>query len=305
MQKADKTTEPRTDRLKAIGLIVLAVSFFSCLDATGKYLVGVVQLPVTQVVWMRFVGQFLVIIVALGAVSVPSLLATHKLGHQIARSVLLLGATLFNFVALRHLRLDQTVTIQFLAPLLVTLLAGPILGEWVGWRRLVAILVGFGGILVVVRPGFADIHPAVLFSLASMLSYALFILSTRYLAAHDRAANTLFYSLLAGTLFVAPLAILDWVWPANTSTWLLLLSLGFWGGAGHYVFILAHRWAPASSIAPFIYTQLLSSTVFGFALFGDVPDRWTLAGSAIIIASSIYLLYRERATSRGAQSPRS
>jgi drug/metabolite transporter (DMT)-like permease len=292
------TREQETDRLKAIGLMILAVSLFSCLDATAKYLTSVVQLPVTQIVWLRFLGQFLLVVVALGGVNMPRLLATRKLKHQILRSLVLLASTAGNFLALRHLRLDQTVTIQFLVPLLVALLAGPILGEWVGWRRLIAILVGFIGILIVIRPGVVPLHPAVLFALGSMLSYACFILLTRYLTAYDRIDTTLFYSLIAGTFFAAPFALADWVWPAGAFVWMLLVSLGVWAGAGHYIFILAHRWAPASTIAPFIYVQLVSVTALGFLLLGDLPDLWTLVGSAVIIASGIYLLHRERISAK-------
>ena len=145
------------DRLRAIGLMVLAVTTFACLDATAKYLVTRADVPLVQVVWMRFLGQLAAIVIALGLVSVPRLLATKRLGAQVFRSFLLLSSTLLNFAALQTLRLDQTLTIQFLAPLLVALLAGPMLGEWVGWRRLVAIVIGFVGILVMIRPGFETV----------------------------------------------------------------------------------------------------------------------------------------------------
>ena len=288
------------DRIKAIGLMIAAVSLFSCLDTTAKYLYSVVQLPLSQIVWMRFAGQFAAMIIVLGAVSLPRLLQTRKLGYQVLRSLLLLGATLFNFQALRFLQLDQAATIMFLVPLTVALLAGPLLGEWVGWRRLAAIFVGFLGILVVMRPGYGGFHPAMAYSLAAMLSVSLFGLATRYLASYDRAENTLFYSMFAGIVLVGPLAFMEWTWPRDGFAWLLMLSLGLWAGLGHYLFILAHRWAPASSIAPFIYVQLVVVSVLGFAIFGDLPDLWTLAGSAIIVASGIYLLHRERVTGRAA-----
>ncbi len=269
------------NRLRAIGLMIVAVCLFSCLDGTAKYLYGVVQLPLAQLVWIRFAGQFLAMVIAL-----------------MLRSALLLGSTLFNFLAIRHLRLDQAATIMFLAPLAVALLAGPVLGEWVGWRRFVAILVGFAGIMVVIRPGHEALHPAVVFSLCAMASYAGFILVTRYLAAYDPPENTLFYSMILGTAIMAPLAYIDWVWPNDTFVWVLLVSLGFWAAAGHYIFILAHRWAPATTIAPFLYVQLITVMGLGFMVFGDVPDLWTLGGSAIIVASGIYLLHRERVTGR-------
>jgi len=282
--------------LRGIGLMCLALSLFSVLDTTAKYMAAVVKLPVTQVVWVRFVSQFLLIVMVTGMLSVPKLLTTRKLKHQLLRSTLMLFSTVFNFMALRHLRLDQTQTVYFLAPLVVALLAGPFLGEWVGWRRFLAILVGFSGILVVVRPGYEAFDPALLLAFGSMLCYAGFMLVTRYLATYDAPEVTLFYSLIAGTYFMAPLALVDWVWPSEPRVWLLLASLGFWGGLGHYIFILAYRHAPASTLAPFVYLGLITHTAGGYLVFGQVPDVMTLVGAAIVIASGVYLVHRERVT---------
>ena len=286
--------QSRSNRLKGIVLICCAVTCFSGLDASAKYLTANTGLPTLQVVWIRFFGQLVVILAMIGLVNVPRLLRTRKPWHQGLRSCLLLVSTTLNFFALLTLRLDQTTTIQFLAPLLVALLAGPILGEWVGWRRMIAIFVGFAGILVVVRPGFATFEFGMLLAFGSMLGYAGFILLTRYLSAHDSPEVTIFYSLLAGTAVMAPVAIDNWVWPQESWMWLLLASLGLWAGLGHYLFILAHRLAPAPIVAPFMYSQLLSMVVLGYVIFNDVPDVWTLAGASIVIASGIYLIYREQ-----------
>ena len=286
-----------TDRLTAIGLMVLVVTLFATLDAAAKYLSTMAALPVVQIVWLRFLGQsvlILLLVPALGIASLGALIRTRKLALQLFRSLLMLATTAFNFLALRYLRLDQTIAIIFLTPLVVALLAGPVLGEWVGGRRLAAIIVGFSGILIVVRPGLAEVHPAFLFSIASMLAYAVFMLVTRQLAGYDPPLVTLFYSMFAGTLFAAPFAIDQWVAPSSGWIWLLLASLGALGGAGHYFLILAHRLAPASIIAPFLYLQVVSMTALGFLVFGDLPDVWTLAGSGVVIASGIYLFYRER-----------
>lgn len=285
-----------SNTLKGIGLMCVALALFSVLDTTAKYMASVVQLPVTQVVWIRFVSQLLLILLVVGAMAVPRLLTTRRLKHQLARSTLMLVSTVLNFLALRHLRLDQTQTVYFLAPFVVALLAGPFLGEWVGWRRMVAIIVGFSGILVVVRPGYAAFEPALILAFGSMLAYAGFMLITRYLATYDPPEVTLFYSLLAGTYLMAPFALVDWVWPGEWYVWLLLASMGFWGGLGHYIFILAYRLAPASTLAPFIYLGLITHTIGGYLVFNQVPDGWTLAGAAIVIASGIYLLHRERVT---------
>ncbi len=298
MQDASRMQQPAGERsgnrLAAIGLMCIAVTLFSCLDATAKYLQARTGLPTAQIVWMRFLGQLALIVVVVGAANMPSLLRTAKPWHQALRSLLLLGSTAFNFGALVYLRLDQALAIQFLAPLLVALLAGPVLGEWVGWRRMLAILVGFCGILVAIRPGYAEVHPAVLLAFGCMISYGLFMLSTRYVSAFDPPQVTLFLSLFAGAILYAPLGLAQWVWPADTATWVLLLLLGTLGGTGHYLFILAYRQAPASSLAPFVYAQLVAATAIGYGVFGDLPDIWTVAGAMIIIASGIYLVHRER-----------
>ncbi|MBN8905308.1 MAG: DMT family transporter, partial [Rhodospirillales bacterium] len=282
------------DVLKGIGLMCLALALFSCLDATAKYMASVAKLPVAQVVWLRFVSQFLLIVMLMGIVALPRLLRTQRFWHQAGRSLLMLGSTLLNFLALRTLRLDQTQTIAFLAPFIVALLAGPFLGEWIRWRRMLAILVGFSGILVAVRPGVAAFDPGMIFALGSMLCYATFMLLTRYLASYDPPEVTLFYSLLAGTFIMAPFAMANWAWPQDVLTWLLLVSMGFWGGLGHFIFILAYRHAPASTLAPFIYLGLITHVAAGYLVFGQVPDQWTIAGAAIVIASGVYLVHRER-----------
>jgi drug/metabolite transporter (DMT)-like permease len=305
MQKATAELVPPTDRaarpsppasrdrLRAIGLMMIAVAMFACLDCTAKYIVTRSNIPLVQAVWMRFFGQFAFTVLALGLVSLPRLFASKRPGTQLVRSILLVSSTLLNFVALQTLRLDQTLTIQFMAPLMVALLAGPLLGEWVGWRRMLAIITGFIGILVVIRPGFDTTPPGVPFALGCMLCYTLFILITRHVSAHDSAEVTLTYSMLGGVVLAAPFAYLHWTWPADVMTWTLVISMGFWAAVGHFVFILAYRLAPASTVAPFLYTQLLSMTILGFAVFGDIPDQWTLVGSAIVIASGIYLVHRE------------
>jgi drug/metabolite transporter (DMT)-like permease len=289
---------PAGDALKGIGLMCLALGLFSLLDSTAKYMASVAHLPVAEVTWLRFVSQFFLIVSVVGFSALPRLLRSQRLTHQLVRSLLMLLSTIFNFLALRHLRLDQTQTIYFLTPLVVALLAGPYLGEWVGWRRMLAIIVGFCGILVVVRPGVVTFHPAMGLALGSMLAYAFFLLLTRYLAAYDTPEVTLFYSLVAGAVLMAPFAVYDWVWPPTPMIWLLLILMGVWGGIGHYLVILAYRQAPASTLAPFIYLGLITHTIAGYFFFGQLPDTWTVAGAAIVIASGIYLVHRERVTAR-------
>jgi drug/metabolite transporter (DMT)-like permease len=294
-------TDPARDRLTAIGLMVAAVVLFSGLDTAAKYLVTREHLSVAQVVWSRFVGQFVLLLVllpAFGIMSAKALFTTNRLGLQMLRSVLMTGTTAFNFLALEHLRLDQTITIVFLAPLVVALLAGPLLGEWVGTRRMIAILVGFVGVVIAVRPGLGAVPPAVIYAFAAMAVYALFMLLTRYMAHFDPPLVTLFYSMFVGTFAGAPLAFAEWHSPPDILSCALLASLGILGGTGHWLFLHAYRLAPASAIAPFLYMQLLSMVAFGFAVFGDLPDIWTLAGATLIVGSGVYLVQRERRLAR-------
>ena len=287
--------------LEAIGLMITAVALFSALDTAAKYLVTREGLPVAEVVWARFIGQFVLLLLMVpmfGVMSARQLFTTSKLGLQITRSVLMAATTAFNFMALQHLRLDQAITIVFLAPLVVALLAGPLLGEWVGRRRLFAILFGFVGVVIAVRPGLGAVHPAVLYSFAAMLAYALFMLLTRHMARYDRPLVTLFYSMFVGTLAGAPIAFSVWEMPETPLAWILLSVLGVFGGLGHWLFLHAYQRAPASSIAPFLYMQLLTMVAFGFAVFGDLPDVWTLVGAAFIVGSGIYLIHRERRMAR-------
>lgn len=281
-------------RLKAIGLMCCAVVVFSVLDATAKYLVGPSELPVAQVVWVRFAAHFLLSILVFGPFTLPRIARSVKPFQQILRSIFVLGATAFNFIAVKYLQLDQTVTIFFLTPLVVAALAGPLLGEWVGWRRLLAILTGFAGVLLVMRPGFGGIHWAVVFSFGATACYALYNISTRYLAAHDPAEVSQFFTPVAGLLLFFPFALVAWEWPADIWSWVLLISLGVTGGLGHWLLILAHRVAPAPVVAPFVYVGLISMVALGYVIFGQLPNLWTLAGGAVVIGSGLYLLYRER-----------
>lgn len=286
-------SDPR-HRVRAIGLMALATVCFAALDATGKYLIATKGVPVVQVTWLRFMGHVVFSAVALWPFAVkPSLRSARPL-MQLFRSALMICTTGFNFVALKYLQLDQTVTIFFLTPLLVAALAGPLLHEWVGWHRMIAIIAGFLGVLVVMHPGFGGLRWAMLFALVATFGYALYNLSTRYLAHFDPAEVTQTYTPLAGALVLLPFALGAWQAPQDGAVWLLFATLGLWGGLGHWLLILAHRSAPASVLAPFIYLGLIWMSALGFLIFRDVPTLWTLSGAAIVILSGLYLFARER-----------
>jgi drug/metabolite transporter (DMT)-like permease len=184
----------------------------------------------------------------------------------------------------------------------VAVLCGPLLGEWVGWRRWTAIAVGFFGVLLVTRPGFGGIHPAALLSLGSAICYAIYVISTRVLARTDSNETTLFYSNLVGAVAMLPVIPFVWTAPENALIVALMVLIGALGSAGHYLLIVGHRLAPASVLAPFIYTQLVWTTTLGFLVFGDVPHRWTIVGGLIVVSSGLYLLNRERKVGKAAPS---
>jgi drug/metabolite transporter (DMT)-like permease len=295
-EAAADQTQAGISALRGIGLMCVALVLFSALDTTAKYIATRSGLPVSQVTWLRFMSQFVLVVMTFGVLAVPRLLYSRKWIHQVFRSFLMLGSTMFNFMALKTLRLDQTLTISFLAPFVVALLAGPFLGEWIRWRRMLAIIVGFCGILVVIRPGYGTFEVGMIFAGIGTACYAIFMLLTRYLSRFDPPEVTIFYSMLAGVFVMAPFAIVEWVWPADAFTWAMLFSTGLWGGLGHYVFILAYRHAPASTLAPFIYFGLITHTTLGYLVFGQLPDVWTVSGALIVIASGVYLVHREHAT---------
>lgn len=284
--------ETRRSRLIAIALICGAVLFFALLDTSAKWLSA--HMDPVQIVFARYAGSMVLVLMLLNPWSRPGVLRTQRPVLQGVRSLLLLGSTMLNFVAVKYLQLAETVSIMFASPLLVALVAGPMLGEWPGPRRLAAIAVGFIGVLVITRPGFGGLHPAAILSVFGCICYSFYALATRQLAAFDPPETTMVYSGVAGTVAMLPLIPFFWSMPQTPVVWAILLGTGLIGGFGHWLLILAHRLAPATVLAPFIYSQIIWMIALGWFVFGQFPDGWTFAGATIVIASGLYLLYRER-----------
>ncbi len=268
-----------------------AVLCFAILDAMAKWL-GT-HIPVMQVVGMRYVTAFLIALAFSNPINRPGLLKSGRPWLQLLRSIMLFGSTIFNFLSFRYLQLDEALSILFSTPFLVAILAGPILGEWVGWRRWTAIMVGFAGVLVVVRPGLGGMQGAALLSFCSALCYAGYNIVTRMLSSVDSSQTTLFYANLFGFVIMTPVLPFVWV-PPSLLDMVLMVAFGCFGAGGHFLLILAHRNAPASVLSPFIYTQIVWATTLGYLVFANVPNQWTVAGACIVIASGLYLIYRER-----------
>ncbi|HKD31806.1 MAG TPA: DMT family transporter [Xanthobacteraceae bacterium] len=288
---ARDAAKARRARLIGIALMCGAVGTFSCLDTTAKYLGR--HIDVMQVVWARYTFALLLTFIISNPLSRRGLLRTARPALQIVRAAILLTSTLLNFFALRYLRLDQVLAITFSTPFVVAALSGPTLGEWVGPRRWAAIGFGFIGVLVVTRPGFGIVHPAAILAVLATLAYAAYFLTTRVLSRTDSNETTLFYSNFVGAALMLPVAPFFWTWPALWQFGLMILA-GALASFGHYMLIVAHRRAPASLLSSFIYSQLVWVVALGYAVFGDVPDAYTLAGASIVIASGLYVFHRER-----------
>jgi drug/metabolite transporter (DMT)-like permease len=282
----------RRQRLKGILLMMGAVFCFAGLDTSAKYLNA--YMDTAQVVWARYTSAFLLAFLFVNPFTYPGLTRTTRLPLQLGRSILLLLSTVLNFIALRYLRLDQTTAILFSTPFIVALLSGPMLGERLSRKRWGAIIVGFLGVLVVVRPGIGGMHPAAFLVVIGSTCYAIYSIATRLLSRTDSTETTLFYSNIVG--FAAMTVVLPFVWtpPQSWFVAFLMLMCGALGAFGHYILIVAHRLAPAGVLAPFVYTQIVWMIASGYFFFDQLPDRYTLIGASIVIASGLFLLFAER-----------
>lgn len=290
---AGPTPADRRQRLVAIGLMNVALFCFCCLDAGAKWLASQGVDPMITV-FARYAVAVALVSLFVNHWTTPGVMRTSRLGLQVLRSLLLLGSSLLTYTALRHIQLAEMSAIMFATPFIVALFAGPILGERVGPRRMAAICVGFAGVLIVLRPGLGGLHPASLLIVGAALCYSFYGILTRMLAATDSSRTTLVYSGLAGVAVMAPVLPFVWTAPDSAGVWAMLGFVGLAGGFGHWLLILAHARAPAPVLAPFMYGQIVWMLILGYLIFGDLPDVWTFAGAGIVIASGLYLLYRER-----------
>lgn len=270
----------------------MACSSFAFLDASGKYLVQS-GLAAPFVAWMRFAVHLALVLVLLRAWSNRAIFRAVSVPAQLVRGLFLFGSTMFNFLALQTLQLAETISIYFFSPMVITALAVPLLGEKVGWRRWLAILVGFVGVLIIVRPGFGTFGFGHLYSVCSMACYSFYVIMTRRMGATETAESLIFYSALAPTVLMLPLVPLYGSPPQETVQWVLLFMLGAIGAFGHWMLILAYKQATTSALAPYPYLQMVWMIGLGWYVFGDLPDLWTLAGMAVIVGSGLYIVHRE------------
>ena len=292
------TTAPLSERrLLGIGLALAADFLFFCLDSSAKWL-GLVGIPALQVMFVRYAVHL-----GLAAgINLPrkglAMLRSNSPRLEMLRAAGLIGATLCNFTAVRYLPLTVTGAIGFTVPLIITALSVIFLKEQVGWRRWTAIAVGFVGVLIIVRPGSEVFNPFTLLSLGGACSYAVYAMMTRRLAGIDSAATQQFYGAALPTLLLAPFAIATWVWPSTPVDMLVLALIGVVGFSGHQFITVAHRFAPASTLAPFAYVQIVFFAAVSWLVFNQPPDIWLYIGAPIVMASGLYIWLRERALSK-------
>jgi drug/metabolite transporter (DMT)-like permease len=281
------------NRLIGIGLVSLTYLLFALLDGSAKWLVG--TMPVIVVVWLRFAMHVVIAGLVLFPVRGIGLVKTRHLRWHALRALMFMAMTGINFWALQYLQLTVIASIMFSVPIMIALASAPLLGEKLDAARWIAIIAGFAGVLVIVRPGSAEFHPAMLASVANAVLYAAFMMMTRRLAAYDSPETIQYLPAVGAAIGLAPFALVAWESPTGWLEWTVACLLGVLGGFGHYLLALAHRYAPASVIAPFLYQQVIYMALFGYFVFGDVPSPAIWLGAAIVIASGLYLFARERA----------
>jgi drug/metabolite transporter (DMT)-like permease len=282
----------RADRpFRGIALILASTVFLGVSDVTAKYLSA--TLPSIEIAWIRFLVFAMVMVPAMLPGSPLFALRTGRPGLQVMRGVALLGSSLLFISSLRFLPIAEASATGFVAPLFVTALSILFLKESVGLRRWLATAVGLFGVLIILRPGSSAFHPAAFFPLVSALCWACMLIMTRMMSGREAAITTMTYSAIVGVGILSALVPLVWVAPSWHDI-LFGILIGIASTAGQWIVVLAIRYADASVLAPFSYTQLLWVSILGFLVFGEVPDVWTVTGALFIVASGLYTAHRER-----------
>lgn len=275
-------------------LFMLATSIvvFPMLNSSVKYLAE--DYSLVQIIWVRSIVHFLWMVVLFMPAMGWQLFATKRLGLQLTRSLLQLVALIAFVIGLMFIPITTVTAIYFTGPLMVVALAVPLLGERVGMRRWLAVLVGFIGALVIIRPGFEGTHWAALSIIASALFYAIFQILTRRVADHDDYRVTSVYTIVVALVVSSAAVPFFWETPIGWIDWLIFGGLGILGGLGHLFIVKAYTHARASVVGPFDYGQLIGVTIVGYLVFSEFPDLWTWIGAGIVISSGVYVAHRER-----------
>ena len=277
--------------MKAIFYNLLAWIILPVMDGLAKHLS--VELPVLQIVWARY---FFTVIITLSFIIIffrKQFVWTSKPKLQLFRGLILLCANILFFYAISIISLAKALTLAFVAPLIVTALSPFILGETVGYRRWLAVTIGFIGSLIVIRPGLIEFNLATLAALGTGFFYGIYIIITRKLHTADSPLLTLLITCVVGAIIMSAYMPVIWNEP-NSNQWMLMFYIGLSASVGHFFLILSLKYADASKLAPFSYFEIVTNVIIGYYFFSDFPDVWMLIGLLIIISSGVYISLRER-----------
>jgi len=293
MTNSTKSRLTTDQPLVAIGLFSLAMMIFSATDGAAKYLSA--DIAPQQIIFLRYVVVSVLILLFCICRGQRNLLKTAQPKLQILRGLCLAVCSLIFVFALKHLPLELCAAISFVSPLFVTALSILFLGERVGLRRWIAVLIGLLSVLMILRPGGVSFQLAMLLPLGSSLCWAMGLILTRLMRDSEEPLTVLAWSSLVGVVAVSPLVWPVWKMP-NASQWTILILLGVFNGLGQYLVIRAFMRASASLLAPFSYSIIIWSMLIGLIVFNSFPDGITLIGTAILIAAGLYIWYREKVT---------
>ena len=281
--------------MKAIFYNLLAWCILPVMDGIAKYLSS--DIPVLQIVWARYFFTVVITLTFMLSFFRKQLVWTSKPKLQITRGLILVVANILFFYSISIISLTKALTLAFVAPLIVTALSPFFLGEIVGYRRWSAVIVGFVGSLIVIRPGLLDFNIATLAALGTGFFYGTYIIVTRKLHTADTPLLTLLITGVVGAFILTVYMPFTWV-PPTSDQWLLMLSLGLCASLGHFFLILSLKYADASKLAPFSYFEIITNVLIGYYYFSDFPDLWTWVGLAIIVLSGVYISFREESIIR-------
>ena len=281
--------------LSGIFLMCAAVFCFTLIDSSAKWLAAVGFIPI-QITFIRYLGHFLSSLLIFFPQQGRRIFESRRPYIQIMRAVILMVGTFFNFMALKYLPLNITVAIFFAAPLVISVLSIPILGERVPLKKFLAVLVGFLGVVIIIQPGSVGFQFEMLYSLIALICASMYFILTRMVVKVDENPVCQIYSSGIPTLLLFPFVLNIWEWPSN---WLDILAMGLMGLAatfGHSFTTVAHSWAKASTLAPVIYVQLIFMTAISWLVFNHLPTINTATGTIVIILTGLYLIRLEQKT---------
>ena len=281
--------------MKAITFNLLAWVMLPIMDGFAKYLSS--DLPVLQITWARYFFTVAFTLPIMFFFFRKNLVWTDKPKLQLIRGLILLTANVCFFYSISIISLAKALTLAFIAPLIVTAFSPIFLGEKVGFRRWFAVIIGFIGSMVVIRPGFVEINLASLAALGTGVMYGFYLIITRKLSSSDNPLLTLLLTGVVGAIIISFVMPFVWIKP-TLNQWSMMAAIGIFACVGHLFIILSLKYADASKLAPFSYFEIVTNIIIGYYFFSDFPDKWTFLGLFIIILSGIYISRRENIVKR-------